>query len=57
LQPANLGGTTSTPYYTNPGAGALGGALAGAQLAGMSGMPAFLTPGVGAGVGALLGLI
>ena len=57
LQPANLGGTTSTPYYTNPGAGALGGALAGAQLAGMAGMPAFLTPGVGAGVGALLGLI
>ena len=57
LQPANLGGTTSTPYYTNPGAGALGGALAGAQLAGVAGMPAFLTPGVGAGVGALLGLI
>lgn len=57
LQPSNLGGTTSTPYFTNPGAGALGGALAGAQLAGMSGMPAFLTPGVGAGVGALLGLI
>ena len=59
LQPANLGGTTTstTPYYTNPGAGALGGALAGAQLAGMAGMPAFLTPGVGAGVGALLGLI
>ena len=57
LQPANLGGTTSTPYYTNPGAGALGGALAGAQLASMANMPAFLTPGVGAGVGALLGLI
>lgn len=57
MQPANLGGTTSTPYFTNPGAGALGGALAGAQLAGISGMPAFLTPGVGAGVGALLGLI
>jgi len=57
LQPANLGGTTSTPYFTNPGAGALGGALAGAQLASMANMPAFLTPGVGAGVGALLGLI
>ena len=57
LQPANLGGSASTPYYTNPASGALGGALAGAQLAGVSGMPAFLTPGLGAGLGALLGLI
>jgi hypothetical protein len=57
LQPANLGGTTSTPYYTNPGAGALGGALAGAQLAGMLPASAGISAGMGAGVGALLGLI
>lgn len=58
LQPANLGGTTTStsPYYTNPGAGALGGALAGAQLAGM--LPAAgISAGMGAGLGALLGLI
>jgi hypothetical protein len=33
-QPANLGGTVSTPMYSNPGAGALGGALAGGQMFG-----------------------
>jgi hypothetical protein len=35
----NFGGTTSqqTPFFTNPIAGALGGALAGGQLAGMMG--------------------
>jgi len=54
LQPANLGGTTTTPYYTNTGAGVLGGALGGAQLAGM--IPG-LSTGMGAGIGALLGLI
>ena len=32
--PANLGGTTQTPYSRNVGAGLLGGALAGSQLAG-----------------------
>lgn len=53
LQPANLGGTTSQPYYTNTGASMLGGALGGAQLGGMLG----LGTGVGAGLGALLGLI
>jgi hypothetical protein len=53
-QPANLGGTVSTPMYSNPGAGALGGALAGAQLGSV-------IPGVGTAVGAigggLLGLL
>jgi hypothetical protein len=32
--PANLGGTVSTPTYSNPAAGALGGALAGGQMFG-----------------------
>jgi hypothetical protein len=53
-QPANLGGTVQTPMYSNPGAGALGGALAGAQLGSV-------IPGVGTAVGAigggLLGLL
>ena len=57
-QPANLGGTVSTPTYSNPAAGALGGALAGATLAGMPGIAATgLTAGMGAAGGALLGLI
>lgn len=33
-QPANLGGTVSTPTYSNPAAGALGGAMAGFQMGG-----------------------
>jgi hypothetical protein len=45
-QPANLGGTVSTPMYSNPGAGALGGALAGFQMGGPT----------GAAIGGLLGL-
>lgn len=45
--PANLGGTVSTPTYSNPAAGALGGALAGGQLFGP----------VGAIGGGLLGLL
>ena len=53
LQPANLGGTSSQPYYQNTGANVLGGALGGASLAGTLGMSA----GMGAGAGALLGLI
>lgn len=53
LQPANLGGTSSQPYYENTGANVLGGALGGASLAGTLGMSA----GMGAGAGALLGLI
>jgi hypothetical protein len=32
--PANLGGSVSTPYTQNRGAGALGGALAGGQMFG-----------------------
>jgi hypothetical protein len=32
--PANLGGTVSTPTYSNPASGALGGALAGGQMFG-----------------------
>ena len=54
LQPANLGGTTSQPYYQNTGANVLGGALGGASLAGM--IPG-MSAGLGAGMGALLGLI
>ncbi|WP_353246846.1 hypothetical protein [Limnohabitans sp.] len=53
-QPANLGGTVSTPMYSNTGAGLLGGALAGAQLG--SAIPGVGTA-IGAGVGGLLGLI
>jgi hypothetical protein len=52
--PANLGGTVATPMYSNPGAGAWGGALAGAQLGSV-------IPGVGTAIGAvgggLLGLL
>jgi len=47
-QPSNLGGTVSTPMYSNPGAGALGGALAGAQLGSV-------IPGIGTAVGAIGG--
>lgn len=46
-QPANLGGTVSTPNYSNPAAGALGGAMAGFQMGGP----------VGAGIGGILGLL
>lgn len=53
LQPANIGGTTTSPVYQNTGANVLGGALGGASLAGTLGMSA----GAGAGLGALLGLI
>jgi hypothetical protein len=52
--PANLGGTVSTPMYSNPASGALGGALAGAQLG--SAIPGVGTA-IGAGVGGLLGLL
>ena len=53
--PANLGGSVSTPYTQNRGAGLLGGALAGSQLAGLSG--GAIGGGTGAGIGALLGLL
>jgi hypothetical protein len=47
--PANLGMAASTPTYSNPAAGALGGAAAGFQLSG--GNP------YGAAVGGVLGLL
>ena len=53
--PANLGGTTQTPYSRNIGAGLLGGALAGSQLAGLSG--GAVSGGAGALGVALLGLL
>ena len=46
--PANLGGTTSTPYSRNVASGALGGALAGGQLFGPVGA-------IGGGILGLLG--
>jgi hypothetical protein len=46
-QPANLGMVATTPYSTNPAAGALGGALAGGQLFGP----------MGAVAGGVLGLL
>jgi hypothetical protein len=52
--PANLGGTVSTPSYSNPAAGALGGALAGARLGSV--VPGIGT-GIGAGIGGILGLL
>lgn len=55
LPSANQGGSssTATPMYSNPIAGGLGGALAGAQLGPLLG----LTGPWGAGVGAALGLL
>jgi len=53
--PANLGGSVSTPYTQNRGAGLLGGALAGSQLAGLTG--GAISGGAGAGLGALLALL
>ena len=47
-QPANIGQISTTPYYRNVGAGALGGALAGAQLGS-------IIPGIGTGIGAIGG--
>jgi hypothetical protein len=48
-QPANLGMVATTPSYSNPASGALGGALAGAKL--FPGNPLAI------GGGALLGLL
>ena len=53
--PAQLGGTTTTPYTQNTGAGLLGGALAGSQLAGLT--SGAIGGGTGAAIGALLSLI
>ena len=55
FSPGALGGSTTTPYSRNVGAGLLGGALAGSQLAGLSG--GAISGGAGAGIGALLGLL
>lgn len=49
LQPANLGGTQTSPIYRNTGASALGGALSGGMLGNLIG------GSTGAGYGALLG--
>jgi hypothetical protein len=46
-QPANLGMQSTTPQYSNPAAGALGGALAGSKIAGP----------YGAVAGGILGLL
>lgn len=54
LQPANLGGTQTTPIYRNAGATALGGALGGATLGKMIG-PEYA--GYGALAGGLLGFM
>lgn len=53
VQPANIGGTTSQPVYSNTGASVLGSALAGYQLAGTLGV----SPTTGAFGGGLLGLL
>lgn len=58
LQPANIGGTSTTPLYTNPLASGFGGALGGASLGKMIGGTA--NPeyaGYGAGLGGILGLL
>lgn len=58
LQPANLGGSQTSPLYRNTSASALGGALSGGMLGKMIGGTA--NPeyaGYGAGLGGLLGLI
>jgi len=53
MQPANLGGTTTTPIYSNTGAGILGGALSGGVLGNMIGGPTGAL--YGAATGGLLG--
>jgi len=55
LQPANLGGTTTTPIYKNQSASALGGALSGGMLGNMIGGAG--GAGYGALAGGLLGLL
>jgi hypothetical protein len=58
LQPANIGGSTTTPLYQNTTASALGGALGGASLGRMIGGTA--NPeyaGYGAAAGGLLGFL
>ena len=58
LQPANIGGTQTTPLYRNPLASGLGGALGGATLGRLIGgttSPEYA--GYGAGLGGILGLL
>jgi hypothetical protein len=58
LQPANIGGSTTTPLYQNTTASALGGALGGAtlgKLVGGTANPEYA--GYGAGLGGLLGFL
>jgi hypothetical protein len=58
LQPANIGGSTTTPLYQNTTASALGGALGGAtlgKLVGGTANPEYA--GYGAGIGGLLGFL
>jgi hypothetical protein len=55
LQPANLGGTQTSPIYRNQTASALGGALGGAQIGNLLG--GSTGAGYGAALGGLLGLI
>jgi hypothetical protein len=58
LQPANIGGTSTTPIYKNQTASALGGALGGAtlgKLIGGTANPEYA--GYGAGLGGLLGFL
>jgi len=55
IQPANLGGTTTTPIYKNTSASALGGALSGGVLGNMIG--GATGAGYGAAAGGLLGLL
>lgn len=55
MQPANLGGTTTSPIYRNTSASALGGALSGGMLGNLIGGPTGAL--YGAAGGGLLGLL
>jgi hypothetical protein len=58
LQPANIGGSQTTPIYRNVAASGLGGALGGAtlgKLIGGTANPEYA--GYGAGLGGILGLL
>jgi hypothetical protein len=58
LQPANIGGSQTTPLYRNPTVSGLGGALSGAtlgRLIGGTANPEYA--GYGAGLGGILGLL
>jgi hypothetical protein len=58
LQPANIGGTQTTPLYRNTLASGFGGALGGARLGSLIGgttSPEYA--GYGAGIGGILGLL